>query len=759
MVVKRKVLYIIAVLCIGMFIMHACTSYYDSITGQMEIVTYSQSQGGGETGGTHTVTPLKIPDTFLSDLIRQHIEIPVEREPEFVPGEIIVKYKPGLEPADIQHSSTISAFIEYRTNRHTAGGIRSVLKLADYESSSLSENAVRDKTLQEIEWLNTQPHVDYAQPNYIYRPLGLASQPNDEYYYLQWHYPLIKWDHVWAENHTELSDLSDVIVAVIDTGIIRDNFTKGGNNHEDFGGSGSTPFVYEADFISNPNLSFDGDGFDYDATDMGDNPDLSLASFHGTHVAGTIGAYTDNTTGVAGMAGRSSATNNVKIMPLRALGYGGGTTVDIVDAIEYASKTGSYSSWPHDPADIINMSLGGTGQDTNLKNAIDAAYAQDIVIVAAAGNSGSNVPFYPASYTNVISVSAVEIGANIASYSNFGSTIDVAAPGGDLSTNLNFDIDASTYPDGVLSTFTRVSGSGPVTADTTTYAFNQGTSMATPHVAGLAALIKAADPSLTAAQIKSIIETNAIDLGSSGRDDYYGHGLINAYASVHDALNTPIGSQDPVLFPYPKLFKLQGSNPSSSFTLENIGNTTPNIGVSNIVKKNSSAWLTVSPTTGTVTASGLTIDIDINSSSIADGNTYIDMLTIEADAGVADEHVYVMYNVNGFPLEGLFDIGTLYVVAIDFETDAVSAVVVTTYSNQYRYAFKNLASGSYIIGASTDRDGDGVVFESNDAFGFYISTTQLVPIDVTAREVAENIDFQVIDQFENPTGQATLVLP
>jgi len=330
----------------------------------------------------------------------------------------------------------------------------------------------------------------------------------------------------------------------------------------------------------------------------------------------------------------------------------------------------------------------------------------------------------------------------------------VAAPGGDLSYNLNFDVDALKYPDGVLSTFTRVIENGSVTADTATYAFNQGTSMATPHVAGLAALIKAANSGLTAAQIKTIIENNAIDLGSPGRDDFYGRGLINAYASVHAAALT---TQGPVLFSRPKLFKLQGQNPSTAFTLENIGDTS-NITITGIDEKNNAPWLSASPPSGTVTGSGLEVTININSSSIADGSTYIEMLTIEAQSGVADEHVYVMYNVNGFPLEGLFDIGALYVVAIDFDTGKIAAVNATTFSTQYNYAIQNLPSGTYIIGASTDHDDDGEIFESDDAYGFYMSSTQVVVVEVTAGLAEENINFQVIDQFDNPTGQASLLV-
>ena len=740
--VNRKALHIAAVLLIGLLVLHACTSSsVTSISGQLRIVSFEGTGGEGEPLESVPVSPLRLPEELLSEFMLETMQLPVALEPEFVPDEIIVKYKSGFEPSAVQSLSSFPAFIERKSNRDVAAGVRTVLKLSQSEKASLSIDAVRDRTLREIEWLNSLTYVEYAQPNYIYRPLALDTLiPNDEHYDLQWHYPLIKWDHMWDENL--IPDLSGVTVAVIDTGIVREDWTKSGLNHEDFMDGGSTPFVDEYDFISNANLSFDGDGYDNDATDMGDNPDLDLASFHGTHVIGTIGAYTNNSIGVAGIAGRDTVSTSVKIMPLRALGYGGGTTDDIAEAIRYASKTGTYSSGSHGQADIINMSLGSTAQDLDLENAIDAAYSKGIVIVAAAGNNGSSVPFYPAAYENVISVSAVDIGANITSYSNFGSTIDIAAPGGDFSYDLNFD----NYPDGVLSTFTQIVKNGAPTADTQTYAFNQGTSMAAPHVTGLAALIKAKTPGLSAAQIRAIIEDNAIDLGSAGRDDYYGHGLINAYASVHAAAGT---TQGPVLFPYPKLFKLQGQDPSDTFTLENIGNTS-DITIDIV---NDAPWLTVTPPSGTVTSSGRTVTIDIDSTSIENGSTYIEMLTIVAEAGVADEYVYVMYNVNGFPTVGLIDIGPLYVVAIDLEANEIVDGVVTTFNDLYLYDLRGLPSGSYIIGASTNRDGDNYLFESNDVYGFYISLDQIVPVEVSSGMVIEDINFEVIDLFDNPSGQ------
>jgi hypothetical protein len=141
---------------------------------------------------------------------------------------------------------------------------------------------------------------------------------------------------------------------------------------------------------------------------------------------------------------------------------------------------------------------------------------------------------------------------------------------------------------------------------------------------------------------------------------------------------------------------------------------------------------------------GLDVQVSIDSSSIADGSTHIEMLTIEAESGVADEYVYVLYNANGFPRRVLVDIGTLYVIAEDAQTGRMAAIDTTTYGLQYEYTIRNLPTGSYIIKASTDHDGDGEYFESEDATGIYRNSADIVTVDVTAGKTKENIIFQVI---------------
>jgi len=229
--------------------------------------------------------------------------------------------------------------------------------------------------------------------------------------------------------------------------------------------------------------------------------------------------------GVAGTAYSS------KVMPLRGLGIDGGTTYDIDQSIRYAAGLENDSgTLPSQPADIINMSLGGGPFSQSSQDLIDTVREAGVVVVAAAGNEASSVPSFPAAYNGVISVSAVNSQRRITSYSNFGNLIDVAAPGGDSSLDINGD----GYPDGVLST----SGSASSDGVNYVYTFLDGTSMASPHVAGVIALMRSVNPALTPDDIDALLVTGELtdDIGLPGRDNQYGHGIINAQRAVVAAL-------------------------------------------------------------------------------------------------------------------------------------------------------------------------------------------------------------------------------
>jgi serine protease len=283
------------------------------------------------------------------------------------------------------------------------------------------------------------------------------------------------------------------VVAVIDTGI---------TSHADL----SANIVAGYDFISDATAARDGNGRDNDPQDQGDwfaagecgQPSARNSSWHGSHVAGTVAAVTNNSSGVAGVA------FGAKVQPVRVLGKCGGSLSDIADAIVWASG-GTVAGIPANPtpAKVINMSLGGSGAcDATYQNAINSAVGRGTVVAVAAGNSNSNATgFRPASCNNVINVASLDREGNRASYSNFGTIIDIGAPGGETAVAGN----------GVLSTL----NTGTTTPGSATYAFFQGTSMASPHIAGLAALMLSKSPTLTPAQIESTMKANVRALTGS----------------------------------------------------------------------------------------------------------------------------------------------------------------------------------------------------------------------------------------------------
>ena len=447
-------------------------------------------------------------------------------ENDFVPGEVIVGFKDaggralsagltsagmaptGLTPKAGQPGRAMlfglngtSAKAQARTRLSLTPGLDEPLALDPELQRKL-------QTLTVISELRNRADVAYAEPNYIRRQ---QRSPSDEFFVRQWHYPLINLPEAWD---TTTGD-PDTIAAVIDTGVLF--------GHPDLSGR-LTATGY--DFVSDPDRALDGDGLDPDPSDTGaQNPTSSI--FHGSHVAGTIAAQTDNSLGVAG-AGWSTS-----IMPVRALGqylgyYGVGTSYDIMQAVRYAAGLENDSGTvPSQKADIINLSLSGSVYSFLEQDVYEKVRAAGVIIVAAAGNGASSQPMYPAAYDGVLAVSAVDINEQPAWYSNYGSYVDLAAPGGDLSVDLNGDGNG----DGVLSTAAAMDEFRNLNYG---YSFLEGTSMAAPHVSGVIALMKAVNPALTPDDLDDLLVGGSItrDLGDAGRDDFYGYGLIDAQKAV-----------------------------------------------------------------------------------------------------------------------------------------------------------------------------------------------------------------------------------
>ncbi|MFJ8535971.1 S8 family peptidase [Streptomyces sp. NPDC093591] len=381
----------------------------------------------------------------------------------------------------------------------------------------LGEDLTKADVADVVAEYQADPQVAYVVPDRLNKPL---ATPNDTEYSKQWDL----FETTAGMNVPGAWDVatgSGVTVAVIDTGYV---------THSDLGAN----IVAGYDFISDATVGNDGNGRDSNPADPGDwtaanecqaGDPASDSSWHGTHVAGTIAAVTNNSKGVAGIA------HGAKVSPLRVLGKCGGFDSDIIDAITWASG-GTVSGVPANAnvAKVINMSLGGGGACTTAtQSAINAAVNRGTTVVVAAGNSNANAANYsPASCNNVISVAASDRQGNRSYYSNFGTVVDIAAPGGE--TN-------SVTSSGILSTL----NSGTQGPSSESYDYYQGTSMAAPHIAGLAAVMKSANASLTPAQIESAIKTNSRALPGTCSGGC-GAGLADAAKTVQAVSGSSGGS-------------------------------------------------------------------------------------------------------------------------------------------------------------------------------------------------------------------------
>ncbi len=391
----------------------------------------------------------------------------------FVPGEVIVKFKDGYAPT--QRASVLAAV---SADKSVA------LEDTSFKGSSASRLELlqgTDDVMASIAALKQNPMVEYAEPNWIYTT---SAVPNDPLYtngslwgmYGDGTTPANQFGsqagEAWAAG---LTGSSDVYVGIIDEGVDINHPDLDANvwtntadpvDGVDNDGNGYIDDIHGWDFAGNNNSVYDGTGDD-----------------HGTHVAGTIAAEGGNGVGVVGV------NWNVKYISAKFLGATGGTTANAIRAVDYITNLKTRLG-----LNIVatNNSWGGGGFSQGLLDAINRAGAANILFVAAAGNSGINTdatPSYPASYNsnNVLAVAAISSTGAIASFSNFGATtVDIGAPG--VSVN-------STLPGN-------------------TYGAYSGTSMATPHVTGAAALYAAANPGATAAQIKSAILASATPTAS-----------------------------------------------------------------------------------------------------------------------------------------------------------------------------------------------------------------------------------------------------
>lgn len=344
-----------------------------------------------------------------------------------------------------------------------------------------------------VEWFGSQPGVAYAERDPIARTQATPTDPLwAPYQWNMFNYGAlsngrasnfgIQADAAWTAGATG----TGVVVAIIDTGVA----------YETFGAFTAAPDLVGRPFVS-PYDGVTGDGHANDENG------------HGTHVAGTIGQVTNNALGCAGVA------HNCTIMPVRVLdAAGSGALTTIANGISWAANNG---------AKVANMSLGGGAGSTTLSNAVVAANNAGVNLCAATGNTGRTGLQYPAAYSQCIAVGTTRFDGRRPRYGTYGTGIDVSAPGGDTSVDQNAD----GFADGILQ---QTFATGAPT--TFGYYFFQGTSMATPHVAAVAALVRSVRPTYTNTQVRSAIETSCKDVGNAGYDTTFGAGIVNAALAI-----------------------------------------------------------------------------------------------------------------------------------------------------------------------------------------------------------------------------------
>jgi len=361
-----------------------------------------------------------------------------------------------------------------------------------------------------------------------------------------------------------------------------------------------------------------------------------------------------------------------------------------------------------------------------------------MIFVAAAGNGASSAPIYPAAYGGVISVSAVGPTKTLAPYSSFGGTIDVAAPGGDFQR----DVDGDGFPDGVLSTsFGDDGGFG--------YSFYQGTSMATPHVAGVLALMLGINPALTPFDIDNALNAGEIteEIGSS---QFFGNGLIDAVRAVNKAAEGGGGATvlDPVLRVDPDGLNYGFLANEFRVVARNGGNDQALLTVTSVTftSDDGAPWLTLTPEA--VDAHGLgSYRAAIDRSGLADG-LYTGTLSFASDRNDVD--VAVIMSV-GDATSAQANAGHHYILLVEPGTfDTIDTREADAVNGSYSFNFDSVDPGDYLIIAGTDSDNDDFICDSGEACGAYPTTETIVPITVNG----DRIGLRFTTGFEVDVGTA-----
>ena len=546
------------------------------------------------------------------------------------------------------------------------------------------------QVIRAVKELSVSDHYRWSGPNYLLKGF---IEPDDPDYDLQWHYPLINLPQAWDVTIGS----EDVVVAVIDSGV---------HDHPDLVSNVDYSLGY--DFVASPLSSGDGDGLDPDARDPGESfPVLPYIS-HGTHVAGTVGAASNNGTGVAGV------NWDVTIMPVRVLGTGGfGSCWEVEQGMKWAGGLSNDTSrLPARFADVINMSLGFDIVCEGQQEVVDRLTSKGIVVIASAGNNSNSIPQYPASLDGVISVSATTLDDELAYYSSFGSTIDVAAPGGDLTA----DLDGNGDPDGVLSTMMTIEPGSSV--QTNTYTYLQGTSMASPHIAGVAAMMRSVYPEMGSDEFFTALSSGEITIdlaedGSTTKDPSFGYGRIDAQKATDWALEQGSEPIAPYLSSSISTADFGSTRLSISFEVRSGGSGEISVTGSEV----SDSWMQLVSTDTDDDGLG-TYRVNVDRTGLVDGD-YSGWVAISA----SDESGLLIPVAMQVGEKVAGEAGYQYAVMIDgFTGEEVANWEGLATAGQYPVTFIDVPFGFYILAVSSDNDND---FEFCDAGEF----CQLYPLN------------------------------
>lgn len=645
----------------------------------------------------------------------------------FVPGQAIVALQPEARSrSTLRHGAELPKGIALLKDNgartilvSTTAGERKLANSGTPTTKPAGEVLVQAKleTLEAVKALRRTPGIAAAELNH-YR--HIARAPNDPQYPHQWHYSLIGLPDAWAA-YQNAARATEVVVGVIDTGILK--------AHPDLK---NVTLDDGYDFVSNDPL--DGDGPDPDPTE----PGRSDSIFHGTHVAGTVAAHTDNGVGVAGVAW------DAKLLPIRALGAKTGTSYDIQQALLYAGALLPDSKRrPIRPADIVNLSFAGPSPNRFERDAIAALRAKGVIVVAAAGNDATNLASYPAAYPGVVGVSAVDAGKSRAWYSNYGYYIDVAAPGGVLER----DADGDGREDGILST------SGLVDNDVLTYGYDylNGTSMAAPHVSGVAALMKAVYPKLTPEDFDRLLAAGLLTSPCSGqyamplqRDDLCGYGLIDAARAVSVAHRLAQGEDvlagKPLLLVQPSVLDFGTHGILSTISIDDLSGRihTP------IQIDGQPKWMDIRAVQVDQNGLGrhrLTID-----RGRAEAGALSADLTIRA--GEQRTQLRISARKPTAPPRPASD---YYVLLVDALSQQVVAQGRLTADDKGTFAFPDVPSGSYYIYAGSDNDNDGFICEWGELCGSQSHGASRLP--GSAGDIVISVQMSQLRNADNGAGE------